>query len=190
MIKLALILEELIEENDLDSTLRFEFAGMANEIGQDIENAVENSPQNEAVLAATALALAVPGILSTISKVIEAILKKSGINLNKSNKEPWYKLLGNTAEKIDSYLDVPFKKMLSVFMKDEEKKTKIAKFLKALTLSSMAIAGSVDIKNISDISNSIRDLGQEAGGELIQAIGETNAKKLAVIAKNFFNNLK
>lgn len=186
MIKLIDILKEVEEESQIDlSALR----DLPDLIGAEFEKASEE--QNESILATTALVLAIPGILNTVSKVVQVIMKKSGTDLKKSKQNPaWYKVLDTVTAKIDGYLDTPFKVMLRPFIQDQVKRDKTAKFLKAITLASMAIMGALDVSKLQNAAAAIKELAGQSGSEVLQAVGEHSIPKLTAVVKNFIIGLK
>lgn len=188
MISLLTILEQVIMEEEVGPELERLATDLAQEIQNSAKGVQNNSLQKEAVLASAALVLALPGILKAIGQFSESIAKKTGINLSKSNKDPWYKKIQQTSEKIDSYLVAPFEKAVSVFIKDEEKRKKVARIIKALTLTSMSIIGGLDAANIKDVTDTITKTVPEIGSELIQSITQKNASSLGKIAKDYFQN--
>ena len=185
MIKLADILKEVEQESELDLS---DLKKLPDLIGAELEKASEE--QNESIIGAAALVLAVPGMLNAISKVVQVIVKKSGIDLKKRNNPAWYKTLDTVTAKVDGYLDTPFKVMLRPFIQDQVKRDKTAKFLKAITLASMAIMGAVDISKLQSTASAIKDLAGQSGSEIIQAVGEHSIPKLTGVVKNFITGLK
>jgi len=185
MIKLIDILREVEQESDIDLSALKNLPTM---IGDELEKASEE--QNESVLGAAALVLAVPGILNSLSKVAQVIAKKSGIDLRKRKNPAWYKTLDTVTAKIDDYLDVPFKTILRPFIKDQVKRDKTAKYLKAATLASMAIMGALDLNKLQNAATAIKDLAGQSSSEILQAIGEHSLPKLTGAIKNFLTGLK
>ena len=183
MIKLLHIVEE-IQNDQIDVS---DLKDIATIVGSEIEKASKQS--NEAILSVAALALAVPGILNGISKITGIIAKKSGIDLKKRKNPAWYIALGKITEKIDDYLDTPFNFILKPFIQDNTKREKVSKVLKALTLTTMAIMGAVDINSIKSTTNLISNLAPEIKNELIQAITEHSLPKLTQIAKTFLQTV-
>jgi hypothetical protein len=182
MIKLIHIVEE-IQNDQIDLS---DLKSISTIVDNEIEKASKQS--NEAILTTAALTLAIPGILNGISKIAEIIAKKSGIDLRK--KDPsWYTVLGKITEKIDDYLDTPFNFMLKSFIQDNTKRQKVSKILKAITLSVMAIIGSVDINSIKNTTSLISNLAPEIKNELIQAIADRSLPKLTQIAKTFLQTI-
>jgi len=183
MIKLTDI---ILNEKEFDVSA---LAYLDDEIAKELDKVAQ---QNEDFGATAVTVLALPSILKIIDKTGRIIFKKSGIDLKK--KQPnqiskAYNVVLKAAEKIDSYLDVPFNKILSRFVKDTSKRKKAASFLKALTLAIMGIGGSIDVNAATELKNILTDLVPEVSREILQAIGEKSGPKIASIAKNFFNSL-
>ena len=185
MIKLLNILHEsILESEELDLSPLNDLDDL---IAKELETA--SKQENEVLLTAVSLALAVPGILNSIAQVIGVITKKSGLDLRKRDPA-WYKVLEQVTAKIDGYLDKPFLLMLKPFVQNEETRHKIAKVLKAVTLASMAIAGQVDVNSIKDTASSIKNLAGDTSSEILQAIAEQSSSKLAAVLKAYFKNIK
>lgn len=185
MITLVSILKEIQEDQNIDLS---DLKKLPDLIGDELEKASEE--QNEAILTVAALALSAPGIIKTVTKVIEIIAKKSGIDLRKKKNLEWYKVISNVANKIDDYLDTPLKTMLRPFITDSIKRDKTVKFLKAITLTVMAIMGGIDASGLGDVASKIKELSGALSGELIQSISQQSLPKIAEILKSFMTNLK
>jgi tetrahydromethanopterin S-methyltransferase subunit H len=177
MIKLSNILKEINEDQIDISAL--------NNLDDEIKKALENAPKNE-IIGTVAIVLAIPGIINSITKIIEVIAKKAGIQLKKQDPK-WYQIIGKVTEKIDDYIDTPIKYILKPFIKDQIKREKIAKIIKAVVLTMMAIYGSIDVKQIESTISLIKKLAPEISQELIQSIIEKNPNKIATILKPLFN---
>jgi hypothetical protein len=175
MIKLADILLE-VEAGPVITDLNY--------LDDEIKKAIESAPKNE-IIGIISLVLAAPSMINAIMKVISVIAKKSGINLKKKNNPAWYKVIEKITGEIDNYLDTPFKLMLTPFIKDSIKRDKTAKLLKALTLATMAVSGTVDPSKIQPTINTIKELSGNFSNEIIQAITEHSLPKLTEILKNF-----
>jgi hypothetical protein len=158
-------------------------------LDDEIKNAIKNAPKTE-VIGTISLILAAPGMINAIMKVISAISKKSGIDLKKKNNPAWYKVIEKVTEEIDNYLDTPFKVVLTPFIKDSIKRDKTAKLLKALTLATMAVLGTIDPSKIQPTINTIKELSGNFGNEIVQAITEHSLPKLTEILKSFINSIK
>ena len=178
----------LFEEDNIDISV-------LNKLDDEIKKALEaaskeEAPTNEIVgLTTVALVIAIPGIVNAITKVINSLAQKSGIQLKKEDPK-WYEVLEKATGKIDDYLDTPFNFMLKPFVKDSIKRAKYAKILKAVTLALMSISALADPSKIKDTTSLIKSLAPDIGGELIQAIGEKNASSIGELIKVAFNNLK
>jgi hypothetical protein len=179
VIKLLDILKE-INEDQIDLSA-------LNNLDDEIKKALENTPKNE-ILGTVSIILALPGIISAIAKIIEAIAKKSGIQIKKSDPK-WYQVIQKVTDKLDDYIDTPFKIILKPFIQDQSKRDKVAKILKAVVLTMMAIAGSVNVKQIESTTSLIKNLAPDIGNELIQSIAEKNASKIGNILKDVIKPL-
>ena len=184
MIKLTdIVLKE--EEFDVSA-----LANLDDEIAKELDKAADQ--QNEAILSTVAITLALPGILKAIDRIGRTITKKAGINLNKRQPtqiEKAYDVILKAAEKIDSYIDVPFNKILTPFIKDANKRKKATNFFKALTLAIMGISGGINMSTATELKSILTNLAPDVAKELAQAIGEKSGPKIASIAKNFFKSL-
>jgi len=207
MIKLIDILKELEGKDPIDpSPVKIDSSDFE-DLAQGIEAALQDAAeeQNESVVAATLFVFAVPAILNAVAKFAEGFVqkaekaaKKIGINLKKSSEDPaWYKILGNVTDKIDGYLDTPFRIILTPFITDQVKRDKTAKFLKAIALASAAIMGAVDVTKIPTTFTAIKNLAGPLSGQILEAIAQNNAgtfgatarKALGAIIKTFMTGL-
>jgi hypothetical protein len=179
VIKLIEILKE-VEQDQIDLSA-------LNNLDDEIEKALETAPKNE-IIGTISIVLALPGIINAITKIIEAIAKKAGIQLKKSDPK-WYQVIGKVTEKIDDYVDTPFRIMLKPFISDQSKRDKVAKIFKAVVLTMMAIFGAVDIKQIESTTSLIKNLAPDISSELIQSIAEKNATKIGTILKDVIKPL-
>ncbi len=179
MIKLIDILKE-VEQDQIDISA-------LNNLDDEIEKALETAPKNE-IIGTISIVLALPGIINAITKIIEAIAKKAGIQLKKSDPK-WYQVIGKVTDKIDDYVDTPFRIMLKPFIQDQNKRDKVAKIFKAVVLTMMAIFGSVDVKQIESTTSLIKNLAPDISSELIQSIAEKNASKIGTILRDVIKPL-
>jgi hypothetical protein len=177
MIKLTDLLNE-INDDQIDVSL-------LNNLDDEIKRALENAPKNE-IIGTISIALALPGIINAITKIIEGIAKKSGIQLKKQDPK-WYQVIGKVTEKIDDYIDGPIRLVLKPFIADQAKREKTAKIIKAVVLTLMSIYGAVDIKQIESTVSLIKNLAPEISGELIQSIITKDPTKIGTILKTFFS---
>lgn len=181
MIKLIDILKEAEGEQVNQSVLAKALAELPGGIEDDLEQASTN--QNEAVLTTIALAAAMPGIVKTTAKIAGIIAKKSGIDLRKRKNPAWYKVVEATADKVDSYLDTPFKKILQPFVKDDQKRAKAANILKAITLIGMSFAGSINPGDITNVKSALNNLVGTSTAEALQAAYEHGGPQLTNTVK-------
>jgi hypothetical protein len=177
MIKLTDLLEEINEDQIDISSLNF--------LDDEIQKALENAPKNE-IIGTVSLALALPGIISAITKIIETISKKSGIQLKKKDPK-WYQVIGKVTDEIDNYIDTPIRYILKPFIADQTKREKIAKIIKAVVLTLMSIYGAVDIKQIEPTISLIKNLAPDISSELIQSIITKDPTKIGDLLKPLFS---
>jgi len=182
--KLAdIILEEKVDLSPLNQ--------LDDLIAAELEDASGEDP-NESVIATVAILAAIPGILKAIDKTMRVILTKAGINLSKkepSDIQKAYKVVLTTADKIDSYVDGPFRLVLKPFINDINKRNKVAGALKAATLAIMSIGSSIDISAVKDISSAITSASPEIGKELVAATAEKNGPQVAKVLKAFIKSI-
>ena len=177
MIKLTDLLEEINEDQIDISSLNF--------LDDEIQKALENAPKNE-IIGTVSLILALPGIINAITKIIETIAKKSGIQLKKQDPK-WYQVIGKVTGEIDNYIDTPIKYILKPFIADQTKREKIAKIIKAVVLTLMSIYGAVDIKQIEPTISLIKNLAPDISSELIQSIITKDPTKIGDLLKPLFS---
>ncbi len=191
MIKL---IDILLEEESVDATTVLSpLASLADEIEDVLQQAskegqADKQAQNEAILTTTALILAIPGIIKTTAKIIGIIAKKAGIDLKKKRTPAWHKIVEETAERVDSYLDKPFNTILKPFVSDDQKRKKIANILKALTLIGMSVAGSINPSDITKVKSVLSNLVGETTTEALQTAYERGGPQLVSTLKNLFTN--
>ena len=160
-------------------------------IAKELEDATGQDP-NEGILTAAAIIVGLPGILKTIDKIGRAIFLKAGINLSKktpSDLQKAYNVLIATADKIDNFVDGPFRLILKPFVNDTNKRNKVAGVLKAAVLAIMSIGSSIDITAVKDLSSAITTASPEVGKELIEAASQKSGPKIAKILKNYLLKL-
>jgi len=131
-------------------------------IGDELEKAAEEEDSINEIIGITTVGfvLAIPGIVNGVARIIQSIKKKAPerFNLSKDGPTPLEYIIQFT-DKMDGYLDTPFRIMLKPFVKDSSKRDKIAKFLKATTLMIMALG--TDISKSPDILSVGKDLAGE-----------------------------
>jgi hypothetical protein len=150
MIKLADILLE-IEKPDIDFSA---LANIDNIVGDELKNAQKKEqPVNEIVgLTAGAFLLALPGMVNGIFRIIKAIKDKAPPKYNLSkpgDNQSHIDFIISFTDKMDGYLDTPFRVMLTPFIEDEIKRDKVAKLIKAIALIIMSLG--TDITKSPDI---------------------------------------
>jgi len=143
-------------------------------IGDELEKAAEKEDSINEILGLTTVGfvLAIPGIVNGVARIVQSIKAKAPerFNLSKDGPTPLEYLIQFT-DKMDGYLDTPFRIMLKPFVKDSPKRDKIAKFLKATTLIIMALG--TDISKSPDILS----IGKELAGEFFEDLA--TSKNLA-----------
>ena len=193
------LIEILLENNPTSSPQGEE---VADEIGSELDDIFRqqlkiagkqiqsqsnsNVPQNEAILTITTLAIiaSIPGFLKAVSKIGESISKKQGLDLTKNKGgEAWYSVLGKFVDKIESYIDTPFNLMLTPFIKDEVKRKKIIGIIKAASIITLAILGSIDFTKAPDALQVVRSSAGEFAGELLQKYGTKNIDNIVTTVK-------
>jgi len=154
-------------------------------IGKELEKAAQQTQNegevNEAVLATTAMILAIPGIVNGVARIIKAIKDKTPQTFDLSKKGPdvidkRLNTIIKFSEKLDSTIDTPIRLVLKPFIKDQNKRNKIAKFLKAISLVIMGLG--MDISKSPDVLKILKDLAGNYAGDLA-----TSTKIADVITK-------
>ena len=191
------LIEILLENNPISSPKGEE---VADKIGSELDNIFKKEleiagrrvqsdpsiPKNEAILTITTLAIiaSIPGFLKAVSKIGESISKKQGLDLTKNKGgEAWYSVLGKFVDKIESYIDTPFNLMLTPFIKDEVKRKKIIGIIKAASIITLAILGSIDFTKAPDALQVVRSSAGEFAGELLQKYGTKNIDNIVTTVK-------
>ena len=136
-------------------------------IGNELEKAKkeEEGSINEIFgLTTVAFVIAIPGMINGIARIIQAIKDKAPerFNLKKKDDPTPLEYIIKFTDKIDGYLDTPFKIMLKPFIKDTSKIDKVAKFLKGITLIIMTLG--TDISKSPDLLS----IGKNLAGEFWQ----------------------
>ena len=136
-------------------------------IGDELEKAKkeEEGSINEIFgLTTVAFVIAIPGMINGIARIIQSIKDKAPerFNLKKKDDPTPLEYIIKFTDKIDGYLDTPFKIMLKPFIKDTSKIDKVAKFLKGITLIIMTLG--TDISKSPDLLS----IGKNLAGEFWQ----------------------
>ena len=136
-------------------------------------------------LTAVAFALAIPGIINGVARIIKAIKDKAPprFNLSKNDNQSHLDYIIKFTGKMDDYLDGPFKSILTPFIKDSIKRDKVAKFLKALTLIIMSMG--TDITKSPDIMA----IGKELTPSWTDIVSIPNLESLITKAKTIIPQL-
>ena len=175
MIKLSDILLE-IETKD-----PFYLLSQIDDIVKDeLEDAQKEEPVNEIVgLTTVAFLLALPGMVNGIFRIIKAIKDKAPPKYNLSkpgDNKSHIDFIISFTDKMDGYLNAPFRIMLTPFIKDSIKRDKIAKIIKAIALLIMSLG--IDITKSPDIMS----VGKELVGEKFTDLA-TSKRTADIIAK-------
>ena len=158
------LIDILLEIQENQTTSDIIPSKIGKEIGEKMDDILNNQltkhQQNEGILTITALTLALPGIINSMIKIPQAISKKYSGKYDISKKDPkvWYNVLEKYTEKIDSYIGKPFDIILKPIIKDNIKRKKVVNVLKALSIISISIAGSVDISKVENLTSYIKSL--------------------------------
>ena len=158
MIKLTYLLKE-IEQEQID------FSEL-DKIDDVIKSAIEDASkkQNEIdITGITLLALAAPGIINNVAKIVKALMAK--ISLKKGEK-PIDKIIRISGE-LDSKLDSPIRLMLKPFVKDDGKRNKTANIIKALVLLIAGILTNADISKSTTLVDAIKGYMPNSWQEII-----------------------
>jgi len=133
----------IITENNLyEEELSIDFSGLSqidDLINNELSKAEKEQPVTEIIgLTTAAFILAIPGIINGIFRIIKSIKDKS-TSSNSDNDQSLINFIIKFTEKMDGYLDTPFRLVLTPFIKDQVKRDRVAKFLKAITLLIMSM---------------------------------------------------
>lgn len=161
------------------------------EIQAQIEKAAKENP-NEGVMTTTIILAALPGILKIMDKIGRALFTKAGINLSKrtpSDVQKAYNVIMATADKIDTYLDGPFRLILKPFINDTNKRNKVAGALKAAILTILSIGSSIDPTAVKDIASLITSASPDVGKDLAWAAADKNGVQVAKILRGYIGTL-
>lgn len=145
-----------------------------------LEDASKEAPTNE-MIGTALVALAIPGLLKLFIEIVEKIARGTGVNLKKFNPK-WLQVVKDIANRLDDYVDTPIRTVLKPFIKEEDKRNKLARIIKAALL--VLAAGNPSLGNIdqaTEITKAIEDLTPELAQELIRIMNQKT---------NVFVNLK
>ena len=158
MIKLSDILLEIEQPIDFSALSQIDDI-----VKDELEDAQKEEPVNEIIgLTTGAFLLALPGMVNGIFRIIKSIKDKAPpkYNLSKPNENKSHiDFVIAFTDKMDGYLDAPFRVMLTPFIKDSIKRDKVAKIIKAIALLIMSLG--IDITKSPDIMS----VGKELVGE-------------------------
>jgi len=147
MIKLVDLLKELDQENINFSDL--------DRIDDVIKSAIEDASkkQNEIdVTNLSLLALATPGIVNNVAKIIKSLLNRFSL---KKGEQPIDKVIRISGE-LDDKLDSPIRLMLKPFVKDDGKRNRAANIIKALVLLIAGILTNADISKSTTLVDAVK----------------------------------
>ena len=178
----------IIENNLYEEELNFsDLTKLDDIIDQELTKAQEDQPVEEIIGISTAVfILALPGMINGFFRIIKAIRDKapSKFNLKKSGYDKDHlDFIIDFKGKIDSYLDVPFKKILTPFIKDSIKRDKVAKYLKAVVLILMSIG--TDITKTKDII----EFGKQLTPDFIDIATNPTVATIITKSKQIISNL-
>jgi len=152
-----------------------------------LKKAQKDQPVEEIIgISTVAFILALPGIINGFFRIVKAIKDKapSKFNLKKSGYDKDHlDFIIDFTEKIDSYLDVPFKKVLTPFIKDSIKRDKVAKYLKAVVLILMSIG--TDITKTKDII----EFGKQLTPDFIEIATNPTVANIITKSKQIISDL-
>lgn len=172
----------IIKENTLYEEQEIDFSALSqidDIVKDELEDAQKEEPINEILgLTTVAVFLALPGMVKGIFRIIQAIKGKapSKFNLEKpSNIDNKIDFVIAFTDKMDGYLDTPFRIMLTPFIKDSIKRDKVAKIIKAITLIIMGLG--IDITKSPDIMA----IGKELVGDKFKDLATSKTTSDLVI---------
>ena len=199
-IKNQMKLSSIILENEFETKDDIDLSILGNlddEIRRELEKSSKEleklQQQNEiGILTLSAVTLGAPGVVKAIDKLVQSIAKKNGFDLIKKDPgtlQKAYNSVVKTAEKADSLIEKPINFILRPFVKDDEKRKKIAGFVKGAVLLLMALYGGINPSNITDIKSAITSAAPEVADELLGIENQANAgAKLVTIARKYFQS--
>jgi hypothetical protein len=120
-----------------------------------VKSAIEaaSHKQNEVdATSLTLLALAAPGIVNNVAKIVKSLLSKFSL---KKGEQPIDKIIRISGE-LDNKLDSPIRTMLRPFVKDDSKRNKATNIIKALVLLIAGILTNADISKSTTLVDAIK----------------------------------
>jgi hypothetical protein len=179
----------IVTENIINEEQEPDFSGLS-QVDDIIDAELKKEQPVDEILGLTALtaaafALAIPGIINGVARIIKAIKDKAPprFNLSKNDNQSHLDYIIKFTGKMDDYLDGPFKLILTPFIKDSIKRDKVAKFLKAITLIIMSIG--TDITKSPDIMA----IGKQLTPNWIDIASNPNIASLITKAKTIIPQL-
>ena len=180
----------IITENVLYEEEEPDFSGLSgldDIVGDELEKAAKEEGAISEILGLTtaAFVLAIPGIINGVFRIIQAIKDKAParFNLKKEGDPTTIDYIIKFTDKIDGYLDAPFKLILKPFISNVSKRDKLAKFLKAVTLIIMSLG--TDISKSPNLLSVGKDLAVEFFQDLLTSknIADIITKAKVIIPK-------
>jgi len=153
-----------------------------------LKKAQKDQPVEEIIgtMSIGAFLIALPGIIRGFLEIVEAIKDKAPpkFNLKKSgDSESHLNFIIDFTKVIDNYTDIPFKKVLTPFIRNPKKRDKVAKYLKAVTLILMSLG--TDITQSKDIV----EFGKELFPDFIEIATNPTVPKLITKSRQIVSDL-
>ena len=134
------------QEADVVSQLKSQMGSLVKTIDTTLQDKTEK--QNESLLTATGLAVAMPAILGLVAKfgksagtVINKVIGKKPTK--KEEEENWFNKLGKIADDLHRLYQAPLENVVKKFIKDPAKAKKVAHFLFHVIVAVMLLASGV-----------------------------------------------
>lgn len=182
---IPILLKEAVDLSDLN--------GIDDLLAQEIEKA-EKENKNEILGLTTAstitLAIAIPGFLNGMIKIVKGLMTSSGIDLTKRNTSTLDKVedfIEFVATKINQYVDYPIDAVLKKTIEDTEKRKKIKGAIKVGIVAVMIIYAGIKITDTSELIGTMRQFSSEIGMEVIKDASKSNA---AAVKKTIVDYIK
>lgn len=179
---IPILLQESVDLSDLDK--------IDDLLAQEIEKA-EKEQTNELIGTSTALvALAIPGFLNGLIKIVRGLMMKSGIDLTNRNTPTLDKIedfIEFIATKIDQITDYPIDAVLKRTIKDPVKRKKAKGAIKVGIIAVMIIYAGINISNSSDLLGTLRDYSSDIAVDILK---DASAKNTAAVKNTIMNYIK
>ena len=162
----------IVTENIINEEQEPDFSGLS-QVDDIIDAELKKEQPVDEILGLTALtaaafALAIPGIINGVFRIIKAIKDKapSRFNLSKpGDNQSHIDYIIAFTDKMDGILDTPFRIMLTPFIKDPTRRDKIAKIIKGIALLIMSLG--TDITKSPDIMSVGKELFGKFWGDFV-----------------------